>query len=127
MSTPENATATQITVEDIKEWRGESVLDPHGDKHGKLEEVYYDTETDLPAFAAVKSGTLSKKLTFVPLAGATVGQSFVRVAVDKGTFKKAPSFAQEVDLTVTDEEEIYRYYGIGYVTAGQDARRLAKH
>jgi hypothetical protein len=127
MSTPQNATANHIAVEDIKEWRGENVLDPHGDKYGKLEEVYYDTETDLPAFAAIKSGTLSKKLTLVPLAGASVGQKFVRVAVDKSTFKKAPSFNQEVDLTVTDEEQIYSYYGIGYVTTGQDARRLAKH
>ena len=48
-------------------WRGQDVLDPQGDKLGKLEEIYYDTETDVPAFAAVKSGTLSKHLTIVPL------------------------------------------------------------
>ena len=127
MTTPTSATAAQITVEDIKHWKGEKVLDPGGEKVGELEEVLYDTETDLPAFAAVKSGLVGKKLTFVPLAGASVGRSFVRVTTRKDEFKKAPSFAQEVDLTVGDEEKIYGYFGIAYVPVGQDARRLAKH
>ena len=127
MSTPQTATAARITVEDIKDWRGENVLSPDGDKYGKLEEVLYDTESDVPAFAVVKSGTLSKKLRFVPLAGATVGKSFVRVTTRKDTFKKAPSFDPESELTMQDEEQIYSYYGIGYVSPGPDARRLAKH
>ncbi len=127
MTTPQTATAAHITVEDIKDWRGEHVLAPDGDKHGKLEEVLYDTETDLPAFAAVKSGTLSKKLTLVPLAGASVGKSFVRVTTTKRDFKKAPSFDPDTELTIQDEETVYAAYGIGYVPAGQDARRLARH
>ena len=94
---------------------------------GKLYEVYYDTETDLPAFGAVKSGTLSKKLTLVPLAGATVGQSHIRVTATKDDFKKAPSFDTDAELSSEDEVEIYGFYGIGYVPTGQDARRLAKH
>jgi hypothetical protein len=127
MTTPTSATAAQITIEDIKHWKGEKALDPGGEKLGSVEEIYYDTESDLPAFAAVKSGLVGKKLTFVPLAGASVGRSFVRVATPKDAFKKAPSFAPEVDLTVGDEQQIYDYYGIGYVPVGQDARRLAKH
>ena len=127
MSTPQSATAAQIAVEDVKEWRGETVLGPGDEKHGKLEEIYYDTETDLPAFAAVKSGTLSRKLTLVPLAGATAGRSHLRVAVDKDTFKQAPSFDTDTDFSSDDEAEIYGFYGIGYVAVGQDARRLAKH
>jgi hypothetical protein len=127
MTTPASATAAQITVEDVKDWRGGNVLSPEGDKHGKLEEILYDTESDAPAFAAVKSGTLSKKLTYVPLAGASVGKSFIRVTTTKDQFKKAPSFDPEVELTISDEEQIYGFFGIGYVPAGQDARRLAKH
>ena len=126
MSTPQSATAAQIALEDVKEWRGETVLGPGDEKHGKLEEVYYDTETDLPAFGAVKSGTLSKKLTLVPLAGATVGHDHVRVRATKDEFKNAPSFDTDVELSADDEVEIYGYFGIGYVPVGQDARRLAK-
>jgi hypothetical protein len=127
MSTPSGATEAAIVIEDVKEWRGETVLGPDGEKHGKLEEVFYDTETDLPAFAAVKSGTLSKKLTLVPLAGASAGRRHLRVTATKDAFKNAPSYDTEVEITSSDEAEIYDYYGIGYVPAGQDARRLAKH
>jgi hypothetical protein len=127
MSTPQAATAANIGVEDIKEWRDGNVLDPHGEKLGKLEEILYDTQSDQPAFGAVKSGLLGKKLTYVPLAGATVGKSFIRITTPKDRFKKAPSYDPELELTITDEEEVYRYHGLDYVPAGQDARRLAKH
>ena len=127
MSTPQSATAAQIAVEDVKEWRGETVLGPGDEKHGKLEDIYYDTETDLPAFAAVKSGTLSRKLTLVPLAGASVGHDHLRVTATKDDFKQAPSFDTDAELSGEDEAGIYAFYGIGYVPAGQDARRLAKH
>jgi hypothetical protein len=127
MSTPASATTTSIAVEDIKEWRGEDVVDLHDDKLGKLEEVYYDTETDAPAFAAVKSGLFGKRLTLVPLAGATAGRSRLRVRAAKEEFKDAPSFDPDAELSADDEAPTYRYYGIEYLPVGQGARRLAKH
>jgi hypothetical protein len=115
-----------IPVENIMEWRGQEVVDPSGDKLGKLEEVYFDGETDEPVFAAVKSGRLSKSLTLVPLADASVGREYVRVNRAKGEFKKAPSFDTDVELTLDDEAETYRHYGLEYTPAGEGARRLAK-
>jgi hypothetical protein len=38
-----------------------------------LEEIFYDTETDLSAFAAVKSGLFGKHLTLAALAEANGG------------------------------------------------------
>jgi hypothetical protein len=35
-----------IPVENLGDWRGQEVVDPAGEKLGKLEEVYYDGETD---------------------------------------------------------------------------------
>jgi hypothetical protein len=116
-----------FTVEDIKEWRGQNVVDPGGDKLGKLEEIYYDTQTDVPAFAAVKSGLIGKHVSLVPLEGASVGQSYVRVRVAKAEFKDAPSFDPDAELTVDDEAGSYRHYGLEYQPAVQGARRLAKH
>jgi hypothetical protein len=127
MSTPASATTISIPVEDIKEWRGEDVVDLHGDKLGKLEEVYYDTETDAPAFAAVKSGMFGKRLTLVPFAGATAGRSHLRVRAAKDEFKDAPSFDPDAELGADDEASTYRYYGLEYVPVGQGARRPAKH
>jgi hypothetical protein len=127
MSTSPGATTTAIVIEDVKEWRGQNVLDPEGEKLGKAEEVYYDAESDLPAFVAVKSGTFGKHVTLVPLADATAGLSHVRVRTDKERFKKAPSFDPDAELSAEDEATAYAYFGLEYRAVGQGARRLAKH
>jgi hypothetical protein len=115
-----------IPVENITDWRGQDVLDAVGEKLGKLEEVYFDGETDAPVFAAVKSGRLSKSLTLVPLGNASVGREYLRVDRARGEFKKAPSFDTDVELTLDDEAATYRHYGLDYAPAGSGARRLAK-
>jgi hypothetical protein len=115
-----------IPVENITDWRGQDVLDTVGDKLGKLEEIYFDGETDEPTFAAVKSGTISKSLTLVPLARASVGRDYVRVDRAKGEFKKAPSFDTDAELSMDDEASTFRHYGLDYTPAGEGARRLAK-
>jgi PRC-barrel domain len=127
MSDATAPTEVMIVVEDIKEWRGQDVVDAQGQKLGKLEEIYFDTETDRPAFAAVKSGTLTRHLTLLPLAGATVGRDHLSVSASKDQFKQAPSFATDVDLSADDERDAYAFYGLDYRPAGANARRLAKH
>jgi hypothetical protein len=115
-----------IPVENIGDWRGQEVVDPNGEKLGRLEQIYYDGETDEPAFAAVKTGLVSKSLTLVPLARASVGRDYVRVARYKGVFKKAPSFDTDHELTLDDEAATYEHYSLDYAPAGSGARRLAK-
>jgi sporulation protein YlmC with PRC-barrel domain len=115
-----------IPVENISEWRGQEVVDADGSKLGKLEEVYHDGETDEPSFIAVKTGLMSKSLTLVPLAHASVGRDFVRVQRTKSEFKKAPSFDTGAELSLDDEAAAFRHYGLEYSPAGAGARRLAK-
>ena len=115
-----------IGVENITDWRGQEVVDPAGEKLGKLEQIYFDGETDEPTFAAVKSGLMSKSLTLVPLARASVGRDYLRVNRAKGEFKKAPSFDTDVELSMDDEAQTFRHYGLDYTPAGEGARRLAK-
>jgi len=115
-----------IPVENIAEWRGQDVVDDAGSKLGKLAEVYFDGETDAPAFAGVKSGLVSKSLTLVPLANASVGRNFVRVSHSKHEFKAAPSFDVDAELSLEDEASAYKHYGLEYAPAGEGARRLAK-
>src|SRR4051794_25832409 len=93
-------TTTTIPIEDLKDWFGQDVVDIGGEKLGKLEDVFYDTEADTPAFAAVKSGTFSKHLTLVALDGASAGKAHLRVPVDKRRFKQAPSFDPAAELTL---------------------------
>lgn len=125
-TTPATTAAGGFPAEDITAWRGQDVLDPAGDKLGKLEELYYDGETDAPMFIAVKSGLVGKKLTLVPLAGATVSPDYVRVAHDKKQVKDAPDYGTDVELTVEDETATYGYFGVPYTPMAAGSRRLAK-
>lgn len=115
-----------IPVENITDWRGQEVVDRKGDKLGKLEEVYFDGETDAPAFISIKSGLVNKSITLVPLTGASVGREYVRVDQAKGDVKKAPSFDTDSEFSLNDEARAYRYFGMEYEPAGEGARRLAK-
>jgi hypothetical protein len=116
-----------IPVESITDWRGQDVVDTDGAKLGRLEEVYYDGDTDEPAWVSVKTGFVNKSLTLVPLTHASVGRGFLRVQRTKSEFKKAPSFETDSELSLQDEAAAYRHYGLDYTPAGSGgARRLAK-
>ena len=93
----------------------------------QTQDVYYDTESDAPAFGAIKSGLVGKHITLVPLAGATAGQSYLRVAIAKDRFKDAPSIDTDTELTSEVEADSYQHFGLDYRPVGADARRLAKH
>ena len=120
--------ASLIPVEDIKQWRGQDVIDPNAKKLGRLVEILYDTQTDTPAFALVRTGHVGgRRITLVPLSGASVGHDYLRVTVEKGAFKAAPSFDPERELSAEDEAHAYDYYGIAYPRSDPSARVLAKH
>jgi uncharacterized protein YrrD len=127
MSIPVAAPTTLIPIEDLKDWVGQEVLDLQGEKVGKLEDVFYDTESDMPVFAAVKSGLFGKHLTLVALRGASAGRDHLRVAAEKSEFKKAPSFDPATELSIEDEAAAYEHYGLEYRPTDAGARRLAKH
>ena len=57
--------------QDIGEWHGKTLVDRHGERIGKLEDVYVDVETNEPMFGTVKEGLIARHLTFAPLAGIT--------------------------------------------------------
>jgi hypothetical protein len=119
---------SDIPVEDIKQWRGQDVIDSEDKKLGRLVEVLYDTQSDTPAFALVRNGHMRRRrVTLVPLSGASAGQVYLRVAVKKGVFKDAPSFDPERELDAEDEARAYGYYGVAYPRNEASGRVLAKH
>lgn len=116
-----------LEAEDVRDWRGFDVVDAQGSKIGSLEAVYYDTASQQPSFASVKIGMLGRhRLTFVPLDGATVAPSHVRVQVDKKLVKDAPSIDTDGELSAEDEPAIFGHYGIDYVTGSSGERRLGR-
>jgi PRC-barrel domain protein len=114
-------------AENLRDWRGEKVIDPDGDKIGELEAVYVDTATDEPAFATVRVGIIGRhKLAFVPLAGATVLPGALRVRYDKKTVSDAPAIDVDGELGAADEPAVFAHYNLPYPLGATGARQLAR-
>ena len=114
-------------AENLRDWRGEKVIDPTGSKIGELEAVYVDTVDDQPAFATVRVGMIGRhRLVFVPLAGATVSPSAVRVRYDKKLVGDAPSIDLDGELSANDEPRVFAHYNLPYQTGAAGERRLAR-
>lgn len=114
-------------AENLRDWRGEKVIDPDGNKIGELEAIYVDTSTDEPAFASVRVGMIGRhKLTFVPLAGATVTPGAIRVRHDKKLVGDAPTIDIDGELTAADEPRFFAHYDLPYQAGVGGERRLAR-
>jgi len=122
------ATTTESTVthRNISEWHGRELVDCSGERIGRLEDVYYDVETEEPQFGTVKEGLINRHLTFVPLAGVTIGPDNLQVTVTKDQVKKAPNIGLN-DLSRIDEPNLYHYYQLNYTPLDTESgRRLAR-
>ena len=114
-------------AENLRDWRGEKVIDPDGDKIGELEAVYVDTTTDQPAFVTVKTGMIGRhRLVFVPVDGATVTPSAVRVRYNKKLASDAPSIDMDGELTAADEPTVFAHYNLPYEPGAAGERRLGR-
>jgi hypothetical protein len=114
-------------AENLRDWRGEKVVDPNGDKIGDLEAVYVDTATDEPSFATVRVGIIGRhRLVFVPLNGATVMPGAVRVQYEKKRVGDAPSIELDGELAATDEPRVFAHYDLPYLPGAAGERRLAR-
>ena len=133
--TDEETTATATTEtepavmhKEIAEWHGRDLVDNQGERIGKLEEVYFDIETDEPQFGTVKEGFIGRHLTFVPLTGITIGPNNLQVPVTKQQVKHAPNIElQGGELSQADESALYHHYQLNYTPPdNQTGRRLAR-
>jgi uncharacterized protein (TIGR02271 family) len=108
-----------ISEQDITTIIGSNAVDNDGDKLGKVGQVYLDDQTGRPEWATVSTGLFGTSESFVPLAEATVSGGTLRVPYEKAKVKDAPRVdAEQGHLSPAEEEELYRYYGVGTGTAG---------
>jgi sporulation protein YlmC with PRC-barrel domain len=126
----ESAPDTEPTValRDFSEWHGKDLIDSAGERIGKLEDVYFDVETDQPQFATVKEGLFGRHLTFVPLTDIILGPNDLQVSVTKSLVKDAPNLELQGDaLSQEDESALYHYYQLNYTPSETPSgRRLAR-
>ncbi|MGY1916695.1 PRC and DUF2382 domain-containing protein [Blastococcus sp. HT6-30] len=102
-----------IGTEAISRVIGQDVYDTEGQKIGSASEVYLDDETGQPEWVTVRTGLFGTKESFVPIRDADLTNDGVRVAVSKDRVKDAPKIDTDGHLSPQEEEELYRYYGLG--------------
>src|SRR3954464_2379589 len=109
-----------IGTDTISRVIGQDVYDESGDKIGSAAEVYLDDETGEPEWVTVRTGLFGTKESFVPIRNADLTNDGVRVPVSKTQVKDAPKIDTDGHLSPQEEQELYRYYGMGTGTAGTE-------
>src|SRR5215203_145239 len=115
----DGSTTTMIGTDTISRVIGQDVYDESGDKIGSAAEVYLDDETGQPEWVTVRTGLFGTKESFVPIRDAHLTDDGVRVPVSKSKVKDAPKIETDGHLSPEEEEELYRYYGLGSGTTTQ--------
>jgi len=101
-------------LRDIDDVRDSTVVDKHGAKIGKVEDVFLDRETGEPAWAAVKTGLFGRRHTLVPISDAFLNANAeVQVPFTKEQVREAPTIEPGQELTPELERRMWEHYGIG--------------
>jgi uncharacterized protein (TIGR02271 family) len=104
----------------VLQFRGQDLTDSSGDKIGKIEEIYLDTDTGEPEWALVHTGLFGTKQTFVPIRDASEGEGALSVPFAKDQVKDAPKVDPDGQLSQNEEAELYRHYGMSYSESDSD-------
>ena len=112
---------------DIREWRGHDVVDSDGHKIGELEAIYRRHE-HRPASIRHRHGrdAYPAPARVRPLAQATVGPGYLKVAHDRKQVKDSPSIGTDSELPAAGEEAIFKHYGLTYQAGTSGERQLAR-
>jgi len=109
---------------DAYDWRDREVIGSDGEKIGKVDEVYLDTDDGDPKWLSVNTGLFGMKSSFVPLQGADPSGESVRVAYTKDQVKDAPNIAPDAELSVEEEQALYSHYSLDYDAGYSDTDRI---
>lgn len=101
-----------ISKDQLRTLRDGDLYSVDGDKIGSIEEIYLDDRTNEPEWATVNTGLFGTSQSFVPLSGATVTEDGLTVQYSKDQIKDAPRVDAGEHLSVEQEQELYRYYGV---------------
>jgi sporulation protein YlmC with PRC-barrel domain len=109
-------------IDTALDWQGMTVVDRSGERIGKLDEIFLDSETDLPEWGSVSGGLLGRRRSLLPLSEAEAAdEDELRVPFDKEHVLAAPQAEPDVELSRDEEQALYRHYGLDYSTGGRDA------
>ncbi|GHG33568.1 MULTISPECIES: DUF2382 domain-containing protein [Amycolatopsis] len=99
-----------------------AVVDPAGNKLGKVGNVYLADATHQPEWITVKTGLFGTKESFVPLSGAHTDKDGVHVQVDKDSVSDAPRIDADGHLSPEESTQLYQHYGLPVPRMSPDGR-----
>ncbi|MEU8635597.1 PRC and DUF2382 domain-containing protein [Amycolatopsis sp. NPDC048633] len=99
-----------------------AVVDPAGNKLGKVGNVYLADATHQPEWITVKTGLFGTKESFVPLSGAHTDKDGVHVRVDKDAVSDAPRIDADGHLSPEESAQLYQHYGLPMPRTSPDGR-----
>ncbi|OXM43944.1 DUF2382 domain-containing protein [Amycolatopsis alba] len=99
-----------------------AVVDPTGNKLGKVGNVYLADATHQPEWITVKTGLFGSKESFVPLSGAHADRDGVHVRVDKDAVSDAPRIDADGHLSREESARLYEHYGLPMPRTSPDGR-----
>ena len=109
-----------LTIDRLAELRGAPVYDSAGDKIGKIDEIFYDYETNDPEWIGLGTGLIGSKRVLVPVRDARAEGEGVAVPYTKDHVKGAPDIDGD-EISHETEQELYAYYsGAGYTGGDAD-------
>lgn len=112
---------------DPNQWRGDHVVDPGGERIGRLAEIYYDSLNDAPIFLGVRIGRFRHRICFVPYGGTLFEKGRVVVGYARSVVQGSPSIDTDEELPQPDEQHVFEYYGMGYAPArSPSGKRLVR-
>lgn len=99
---------------DIDALANATVFDSEGKKVGTVGDVYFDDQTQQPAFVSVNTGLFGMKETFVPYDAADRAADGISVPFTKDFIKDAPHVDADGHLTPEEERRVFEHYGMQY-------------
>jgi uncharacterized protein (TIGR02271 family) len=100
---------------------GKNVVDSDGDKIGKVDGLYLDTESQQPEWISVTTGWFGTHRSLIPLADASSEGDEVRVPYAKAKVREAPHEDPGRELSEEAERELFRHYGIAHAGRGSQS------
>ncbi|ERG64751.1 hypothetical protein L332_09865 [Agrococcus pavilionensis RW1] len=91
---------------------GREVVGSDGERIGDVGQVFVLEGTDEPTWITVRTGLFGMHESFIPVAGATERGDGLVVPFEKSFVKDAPRIDDASELSVEQEAELYRYYGV---------------
>jgi len=113
----------QWTIERLGDLHGSPVYDSAGEKIGKVDEIYYDMETERPEWISLGTGFFGSKRLLVPVTGASARDDGIAVPYTKAQVEDSPQLdSDEIEPGV--ESSLYSYYAADNYATDTSTRQV---